>query len=361
MSESKPRFLVIRLSSIGDIVHALPAVAALGDAFPGAEIHWLVEKRHADLLKGNPYVHRVIKLDTLGWRHELISPWTLEQIAGAGMALREERFDAAIDFQGLVKTAFLASISKSARRIGFSEYWLREPLAGIFYTDRVSPHGRGHVIEMNLSLVEHLGVPRLPSAEWEFPLPKSDADDSYVERQLATLGARDFVILNPGGGWKSKCWAPENFSELIQRLEREIPEFMLLTGSPQEETLIDGILRRAGSSRAAYFPSTILQLIALIRRARLFVGGDTGPLHLAEAAGVPVVAIFSASEPVNTPERNGPFRPDDIFVTNRNGTKNPAREKNHDFLRDVPVASVFDAVRGRLASVGRRMAARSHG
>jgi lipopolysaccharide heptosyltransferase I len=359
MSESKPRFLVIRLSSIGDIVHALPAVAALGDAFPGAEIHWLVEKRHADLLKGNPYVHRVIKLDTLGWRHELLSPWTIEQIAGAGMALREERFDATVDFQGLVKSAFLASISKSSQRIGFSEYWLREPLAGIFYTDRVSPHGRRHVIEMNLSLVEHLGVPLVPSSEWKFPLPQSDADDSYVQDQLTALGAREFIVLNPGGGWKSKCWAPEYYAELIQRLEKEIPEFMLLTGSPDEEALINDLLRRAGSSRAAYFPSTISQLIALVRRARLFVGGDTGPLHLAEAAGVPVVAIFSAAEPVNTPERNGPFRPDDIFVTNRDRTKDPAREKNSDFLRDVPVATVLEAVRERLARSG--MAARSHG
>ncbi len=358
MSESKPRFLVIRLSSIGDIVHALPAVAALGDSFPGAEIHWVVEKRHADLLKGNPYVHRVIKLDTLGWRHEMLSPGTFQEIAGAGMALREERFDAAVDFQGLIKTAFLASISKSARRVGFSEYWLREPVAGIFYTDRVSPHGRRHVIEMNLSLVEHLGGPRIPASEWKFPLPQNDAEDSYVDNQLAALGARDFIVLNPGGGWKSKCWAPENFSELIQRLEKEIPEFILLTGSPGEAPLIDGILRRAGSSRAAYFPSTLLQLIALIRRARLFVGGDTGPVHLAEAAGVPVVAIFSALEPVNTPQRNGPFRPDDIFVANRNGTKNPAREKNHDFLRDVPVAAVLEAVRERLA---RSRIARSHG
>lgn len=359
MSELKPRFLVIRLSSIGDIVHALPAVAALGDAFPAAKIHWAVEKRHAALLNGNPYVHRVIKLNTLEWRHEPFSPWTLEQIASAGIALREVNFDAAIDFQGLVKSAFLAWISRSAQRVGFSEYWLREPLAGAFYTDRVSPHGRRHIIEMNLSLVEHLGVPAVPPEAWKFPLPKSEADDSYVESRLAELGAQEFIVLNPGGGWKSKCWAPERYAELIRHIEDEGPGFMLLTGSPEEEPLIEDILRRAGSRRAAYFPSTILQLIALIRRARLFVGGDTGPLHLAEAAGVPVVAIFSAADALNTPERNGPFRGQDISVVNRNGARRHSPRKNSDYLRNVSVESVLAAIRERLARTS--VAARPHG
>jgi heptosyltransferase-1 len=357
MSEMK--FLVVRLSSIGDIVHALPAVAALGDAYPGAEIHWAIEKRFAPLLNGNPYVSRVIKFDTLGWRREPFSPWTLEQIASAGSLLREKRFDAAIDFQGLIKSSFLAWISNSAQRVGFSEYWLREPVAGMLYSDRVSPHGRRHVIEMNFSLVERLGVPPASYDQWKFPLPQRDSDDSFVQERLAALGAREFVILNPGGGWRSKCWAPENYAELIKRLETEIPGLILLTGSPEEETLIEGILRRADSRRAVYFPSTLLQLIALIRRAQLFVGGDTGPVHLAEAAGVPVVAIFSRLEPVNTPERNGPFRPEDISVASGNGAQAIRSHKSADYLRDVSVESVLAAIRERLAN--RHVAARAHG
>ena len=349
MSDSNPHFLVIRLSSIGDIVHALPAVAALGDAFPGAKIDWLIEQRHAPLLNGNPYVHRVLKLDTASWRKELFSAATLEQIAGTGKALREDAFDAAIDFQGLLKSAFLARLSRSRLRLGFSEYWLREPLAGIFYSDHVSPHGRRHVIEMNLSLVERLGVRPPPPEEWKFPLPQNDADDREVENRLGALGAGEFIVLNPGGGWKSKCWPPENYAELVRRIEREIPAKFLLTGSPDEEPLVNDILRGASSPHASYFPSTILQLIALARRAMLFVGGDTGPVHLAEAAGAPVVEIFSSSEPVNTPERNGPFRAQDIAVSNRNGLSRRSRDKHLDYLRDVPVESVLAAVRERLA------------
>ena len=357
MSELK--FLVVRLSSIGDIVHALPAVAALGDAFPGAEIHWAVEKRFAPLLNGNPYVCRVVRLDTPGWRHEPFSPWTLEQIAAATSTMRAAHFDAAIDFQGLMKSAFLAWLSDSRQRVGFSEYWLREPVAGSLYTDRVSPHGRRHIIAMNFSLVERLGVPPVPSSRWKFPLPQGDADDAVVEERLAAVGARDFIILNPGGGWKSKCWPPENYAELIRRLETEMPEHILLTGSPDEESLIEGILRSAHSRRGFYIPTTLLQLIALARRARLFVGGDTGPVHLAEAVATPVVSIFSRLEPLNTPERNGPFRRDDIFVASANGVPKARRSKSADYLRDVPVESVLAAIRERLSCSG--TAARAHG
>ena len=353
------KFLVVRLSSIGDIVHALPAVAALGDTFPEAEIHWAIEKRFAPLLNGNPYVQRVVRLDTLGWRHELLSPWTLEQIAAATSMMRAAHFDAAVDFQGLMKSALIAWISNARQRVGFSEYWLREPIAGSLYTDRVSPHGRRHVIEMNFSLVERLGVPSVPSSEWKFPLPQSDADDAIVEERLAAVGAREFIILNPGGGWKSKCWPPENYAELIRQLESEIPEQIILTGSPNEESLIEGILRSAHSRRGFYIPSTLLQLIALARRASLFVGGDTGPVHLAEAAGTPVVSIFSRLEPVNTPERNGPFRPEDIFVAGANGVPKARRSKSADYLRDVPVGSVLTAIRERLARSD--STARAHG
>jgi lipopolysaccharide heptosyltransferase I len=349
MSESNPHFLVIRLSSIGDIVHTLPAVAALGDTFPNARIDWLVEKRHAPLLSGNPYVHRIIHLDTLKWRHNLFSPGTLEQIAETAMALREESFDAVVDFQGLLKSAFLARISRSGRRLGFAEYWLREPLAGVFYSECVSPRGRKHVIEINFSLAERFGVKTPPPEEWIFPLPQNHADDCHVESRLSALGVGEFIVLNPGGGWKSKCWAPENYAELIRRLERETPASILLTGSPSDEPLIQEILGGAGPSRAHYFPSTILQLISLARRARLFVGGDTGPVHLAEAAGAPVVEIFSSQEPVNTPERNGPFRAQDIVVANRNRNPQRSRNKHSDYLRDVPVESVHAAIRERLA------------
>ena len=344
MPEPRQRFLVIRLSSIGDIVHALPAVAALGEAYPDAEIHWAVESRYSALLDGNPFVHRAAKLDTLAWRRKLTSPAVIQEIFRAIRSLRKVRFDTTLDFQGLYKSALIARLSRAGARLGFAENWLREPGAGTFYTERVAPRGLQHVIEMNLALVERLGVRRLGREDWRFPLPQNPADNEYVEHQIAALGGREFILINPGGGWMSKCWAPGSYAELIQRLEPVFSGEVLLTGSQQEEEMIQGIIRRSGSPKARSVPTTIVQFIALVRRASLFLGGDTGPLHLAAAVRTPIVAIYGPTDPA----RNGPFSKDDITLWNQEPTTYTRRAERPAYLPGITVESVLDAIRKRL-------------
>lgn len=275
MPDSSPRFLVIRLSSIGDIVHALPAVAALGETFPQAEIHWVVETRHAGLLEGNPFVHRLVRLDTLGWRRKLASLHTIESIVRGVAALRQVKYDAAVDLQGLYKSALIAWLSRSRARLGLAENWLREPAAGVLYTERVAPRASSHVIEMNLALVERLGVRPVARERWQFPLPCNKVDDQYVAQVLAFSSSDDFLVINPGGGWKTKCWASENYADLIRLLAGELSGNFFLTGSTEEEPLIREIIQKAGSTRVKHFPSTITQFIALVRRAKLFLGGKS--------------------------------------------------------------------------------------
>jgi len=343
------RFLIVRLSSIGDIVHALPAVAALGEAFPHAEISWAIEKRYATLLDGNPFVRRVISLDTLGWRSRLASGYTLEEVVRSILALRELPFDAAIDFQGLIKSGLIAWISRSQERLGFAKNWLREPAAGAFYTERVSPRDRIHVVEMNLALVERLGVPALQPRQWRFPLPHSASHEQVVRERLAALGVEEFIIINPGGGWIGKRWSPGNYAELLRLIERHHRELgwrILLTGSPDEEALIREILERAGSKQAVYFESTLTQFIALTHRAKLFVGGDTGPLHLAAAVGTPIVAIYGPTDW----ERNGPFSAADITLSNDGPIDHTRRARKPTFLPGIAVESVLGAI---LERVGR--------
>ncbi len=342
MTERPKRFLVIRLSSIGDIVHALPAVSALGESFPGSEIDWIIERRYAALLAGNPFIHRVVEVDTLGWRRRLFSAVTLEEIARATLDLRHAAYDAVLDFQGLWKSALIARLSRASARVGFAEYWLREAGAAVFYTDRVSPRARKHVIEMNLALAESLGA---SAGKWRFPLPRDPKDELAVEKSLAEAGVRDFIIVNPGGGWMAKRWAPENYAELIRRLERERTGRILLTGSPEEEDLIREVLDRAAPSASGHFPSTLTQLIALARRAKLFIGGDTGPLHLAAAVGTPIVAIYGPTHP----DRNGPFSPADITLTNFGPINHTRRGHDPAYLPGISVEAVLEAVEQRLA------------
>jgi len=338
------RLLVIRLSSIGDIVHTLPAVAALGEARPEAEIHWAVESRYAVLVEGNPFVQRILPFDTLGWRRSFGSVATVKEVTRRIRDLRRQKYDVAIDFQGLVKTGFLARLSGAGERLGLAERWLREPLAAVFYTDRIPASGRIHAIEESLALAERLGAPRLERGQWQFHLPRTAEDDRAVEERLQSLGVRDFMVINPGGGWISKRWAPESYAGLIRRLEPELPWHFLLTGSPAEEPLIEEIIRRAGSRRASHFPANLVDLIALERRARLFIGGDTGPLHLAAAAGTPIVAIYGPTDPA----RNGPFSPDDIALSNLGPIDHTRRTRHPSYLPGIAVESVLDAVRQRL-------------
>ncbi|MGH9470858.1 MAG: glycosyltransferase family 9 protein [Terriglobia bacterium] len=334
---------MIRLSSIGDIVNALPAVAALGQTFPAAEITWAVEARYACLLGGNPYVRHTIQLDTLGWRKRLGSPRTWGEIAGGVRALRHTRYDTVVDFQALVKTGLMTWLCRSGRRVGFAAYIHREKGAGLFYTETVAPPPAGHVIGEYMALVKRLGAET--GGTWQFPLPSPPSARDKIEAELAVAGVREFAIVNPGGGWDAKRWPPANYAVLIARLQDEVPGDVVLTGSPSEESMIREIIRGSGRARAIYLPTTILQFIALARKAKLFIGGDTGPMHLAAALGVPIVAIYGPTDPA----RNGPFSAVDIALTNRSAVNHTRRGPGHKFLEGVAVEDVLAAVHERLA------------
>lgn len=341
MDESQKRLLVIRLSSIGDIVHALPAVAALGEALPGAEVTWAVEARYACLLEGNPYVQHILKIDTLGWRGRFSSRTTIQEMKLAFSALRNPHFDVAIDFQGLIKSGIIAWASRAPQRVGFAGRWLREPMAGVFYTAHVTRQAWRHIIEANLGLAEHLGA---TATKWQFPLPRKPEDEEYAKEQLKKIGGGPFILVNPGGGWHSKRWAPSNYAALIKKLEPEFSGEIVLTGSPAEAPLIQEILEAARCRRARYLAASITQYIALARLSSLFIGGDTGPMHLAAAVGAPVVALYGPTDPV----RNGPFPKRNIVLVGR--SEKASRRRQPGFLEGIEVDQVMRAIRLRLES-----------
>jgi ADP-heptose:LPS heptosyltransferase len=199
-----------------------------------------------------------------------------------------------------------------------------------------------HVVKENMALVEHLGA---RTERWQFPLPRNEKDDAYIESQLAALNSENFIIVNPGGGWRSKCWSPENYAALIRQWAGARSEPAILTGAPSDEPVVREILKSADVAGARYVPTTLVQFIALARRARLFVGSDTGPMHLAAAVGTPIVGIFGPTDPV----RNGPFCADDITLWNRGPINHTRRGENPDYLPGISVESVMAALEKRLA------------
>ncbi|MDA1312053.1 MAG: lipopolysaccharide heptosyltransferase I [Acidobacteria bacterium] len=302
--EARPlRILVVRLSAMGDVLHALPAVARLKQALPRLEVTWAVHERWSALLQDNPCVDRVIALPLGRWRAAPFGRATWREIRDCRALLREHRFDATIDFQGLVKSAVVTFFSRADRVFGFPGKEIREPIAASFYSNRVSS-SKPHVIEKNLDLA-HAVIESL-QAGWDargvaardsvqVPLPAGTPE--------AHLPPEDFVLTSPFAGWKAKEWPPEYFAELAATLYRETGLPLVIDCAPGQEQEARWIVGQAPPDACRLHASSLEGLIAATRRARAVIGVDSGPGHLAAALGRPGVAIYGPTDPA----RNGPY------------------------------------------------------
>ena len=322
------RFLLVRLGSLGDVIHALPAASALRDAFPEARIDWLIEPKWRRLLEGNPDLTEII---------------SLEKKSAAGLIstvrkLRSARYTCAIDFQGLYKSALPAFASGAPRRIGFSSTYAREGFASVFYTDRVNPRG-AHKVDHNFTLAQAAGArPSTP----RFPLTLRPEDEKQVTQELARHNLADFFVLNPGGGWRSKCWPLERYGELHHRLAAQHGWRGIISFGPGEERLAQELVSAAGTPAPLALPLGLGPLMALLRRAKFVVSADTGPLHLASALGRPVLGLYGPTDPA----RNGPYGGTSIVIRNPGNSETTYRRgaSYSSPMLSITVAQVADAV-----------------
>jgi heptosyltransferase-1 len=332
------RALVVRLSAIGDIVHALPAAAAL--ARQGWEVDWLAEPAGAALLEGHPFVSRLITAPPA-------RRFDLARARAALSMLREQKPDVALDVQGLWKSAGWARLSGARRVIGHGRRWRREPLSALLAGETVELAGPpGHVIDENLALLRPLGIDAVGLREFGLPVRPRAAE--AVEAGLGALGLREFAVLNAGGGWAQKLWWPEGYGAVARGLrERGLPA--LVTWGPGEEALAERVVASGAGAAARCFPTSLAELLELLRRARVMISADTGPLHLACALRTPVVGLYGQTDPA----RNGPFSPDDVVVQ-RKGPPDPGH-RGRFLVSAAELATVSaDEV---LAAVDRRLAA----
>jgi heptosyltransferase-1 len=298
MNEPEERFLVVRLTALGDILHTVPAVAALRAAHRSAKIDWVVERKWAPVLEGSPALNEVIPFDRR-------SVWGAVECVER---LRENRYTCAIDFQGLYKSSILAALSGAPRRIGFDRAWAREQGAAMFYTERVVPAGP-HVAELNYSLAERAGA--LRPAEPEYPLRVPAGGAASVRARLHDAGiAGEYVVVGPGGSWRAKCWPAQRFGELCRALEQNRGLRVVLIQGPGEKSVVEEVARAAAPARPVILATTIEELMGLVAHAQCVIAVDSGPLHLAAALGTPVVGLYGPTDPA----RNGPFAPGAVIV-----------------------------------------------
>jgi heptosyltransferase I len=304
------RILIVRLSAMGDVIHTLPAVSAIRQAFPKAHIGWLIEERWAELLCApgfprqgprspqRPLVDEIHTVKLKTWQKSLFSLSTLQRIATIWNDVRDLHYQVALDLQGAIRSAVLAKFSGANVIIGAADP--RESAASLWYSRQIIATGK-HVVQQTLSIVQVLTGTTGVIKNSKIELPCDPQSETQIEERLANLGLRDFAILNPGAGWGAKQWPPGRYAEVARKLAARGIRSVLNYGPGEEE--LARIVEHASAGAAQAMSCTISELIALTRRGRLFMGGDTGPLHLAAALQIPVVAIFGPTDPA----RNGPY------------------------------------------------------
>jgi heptosyltransferase-1 len=283
-------FLVVRLTALGDILHTLPAMAALREAHRDAVIDWVVDQKWAPVLQASPAINRVIPFDRRSFTGTLACVQTL----------RRHRYDCAIDFQGLYKSSVLACLSGAPRRIGFERDWAREGDAAVLYTERVVPTG-SHVAELNYSLAEHAGARRPQSPQYPIRAPIGGL--ASVRVRLAEQGIEEYIVVAPAGSWGAKCWPAERFGEFCREFTNRHNLPVIVIYGPGEEAIADQVCQSASPAKPVKLSTTLEELMGLLARAKCVVAADSGPLHLAAALSTCVVGLYGPTDPA----RNGPF------------------------------------------------------
>ena len=317
-----PRILVIRLGAMGDVIAALPAVASLKHSIPHSKITWIIEPKWSVLLDGNPYVDSVMLLDRR----------TLAGLGSAWRELRSIRFDLAVDFQGLIKSALVATIARPERIFGFNAAHARESAASWFYSTKVQIRSH-HAVERNLDLAAAAGASSILRT---FPLPSGHPE--------GRLPDGDFVLASPLAGWGAKQWPLEHYSTLAQLVRRE-------WGLPLVLNSAEPIQVEGADSHVSGIPG----LLHATRRAAAIVGVDSGPMHLAAALAKPGIALYGPTDP----GRHGPYGGSFTVLRSPTAVTNYKRTAEPDLsMRSITPKQVFEALAAILPP---RVSAVEHG
>ena len=327
------RFLIVRLGSLGDVIHAIPTAAALRARFPEARIDWLVDPRYVPLLEIVRGIDSRIPINTR----------RVGQTVSIIRDLRRVEYTAVLDLQGLLKSALLARAVKAERTIGFDREHLRERMAAPFYSHRVVPAAGAHVIFKSLALLEPLGG-RDMQASFPLEIPHSAAADEARSR----VGKEPYALINPGAAWPNKRWPADRFGALAAAIQSRFGLRSLVLWGPGEEPLAEQVIHASGGAALPAPATTITDLFAIARHARVLISGDTGPLHIGGAVGTPLVALFGPT----LAERNGPWSTEDVVVSRTSGCVCLYRRRcrrGAPCINEIELPDVVDAVERRLS------------
>jgi heptosyltransferase-1 len=337
--------LLVKLSAIGDVVHTLPLLEVLRQNFSEARIDWLVEEEASSMIEGHEDVDHVIVSFRKSWQKRLLSQGdrraVVSEIKRFLCDLRSHEYDLVIDLHGLFKSGLLTGLARGRRKIGFTG---GKEGSILFLTDRPYPFDYNrHALDRYMQTAEYLGC-KINS--WDGKIPLQAGDKDRIDRLLANHFSPDdtLIAINPMARWATKLWEEERFTKLSERLRQDLSCKVLFTGSPSDYPVIERIIRGLNPPPLNLAGRTTLRELAyLFTRCRLVMTTDTGPMHIAAAMGVPVVALFGPT----APWRTGPHGKGHTVIQKKLECSPCFRKKCSDLkcMNTITVEEVFDAVK----------------
>lgn len=345
---SSPRILIIKPSSLGDIIHTLPLLRTLRNAFPSAYIAWVVDDAFREILAGESGLDEIISVRTKKWRRE-INLKTLAEIGRAIKGMRAGKFDIALDLQGLIKSGAIAWLSGAAARVGFHKSNMREPLCSLFINKTAEPARPGqHAIERGLALLKPLGVREFNcNYGLKAPVEHAEAAANFLEGKVS---GKRLVAVNPGFGFQTKAWRLERYAALADMLIEKLDCAVLLTWGPREKEMVEKISGMMKGKPLIPPSTTINQSAGFFSHCDLFIGSDTGPMHLCSALGIRTLVLMGPTDPL----RNGPFGEGHTVIQKDIPCRNCYKRKcpaNLECMESIQVEDVFAAASKILAEI----------
>jgi len=348
--------LIVKLSSIGDVVHTLPSLAALRSNYPKSRITWVVEEEAYDLLNDNPLLNEAIPFLKRKWVNNLCSltnlTQTLKEIYSFLKRIRSQDYDVILDFQGLLKSGILLFLCRGKRKIGYDK--TRE-LSHLFLNERVEPYDKDtHAVERYLNLVRYLGGEDIPCY---FPLVISPQDKENMEGVLWENGIRSdlpMVVFSPWARWESKLWWEHNFARLADLAIDKLNAQVILTGSKQNAKGNERILSFMKNKALDLAGRTNLREIAhLFTLSDCVITLDSAPLHIASAVQAPVISLFGPT----APWRTGPYPASQGTVIRKTLPCSPCFKRkcdDHICMKDIKVEEVYNVLESKVNDMSSR-------
>lgn len=324
------KILIIKPSSLGDVVHSLPFLYAVKDAFPKAEMHWVIAKGLEGLLQDHPMVKKLWIINKDQWKNLKNIDGTIREVRRLFRGLKDESYDIVIDLQGLLRSGLLTYATRAPVRIGFRE--AREG-SNLFYTHKIKGGREVHAVDRYLKIASAIGC-EVKDVSFPMPLIK---ESEKLKKLKEDFG--DYAVIVPGARWKTKRWLPASFGRLASMLDMN----SVIVGSPNDIEIAKGIeLCSGGKALSMAGNTSIKELISIIRNAKYVITNDSGPMHIAAAFGIPVVAIFGPTNPVRT----GPYGGNHIIVKSDVECA-PCYKKKCKTMRcmdEISVEKVYEAI-----------------